>query len=161
MLIEHLLSETISIPQLQYEMNIPYKDARSLVEYAICHKWVSEHVSGNEYHIIVSKFTRKELAEDISQKIFTKLNYDDIKVLDYIGSCFVVSYKDILNDVDNDEETVLSALNKLVYMKLIFKHEHWYYCRITKRSIKLIKKNLKKRKKNGPLNFNKLLEGTE
>ena len=160
-LIAHLRKGTISIPELQYKMNISYKDARSLIEYAAGHKWIKGCTSGNEFPVIVSSFARKDLPADICKKIFDKLGYDDLKVLYYLGRRFSATFDDILEDVDDDEDDMHDALDTLMGIKLVFKHEDYYFCKISRKSIKLIKKNEKKKESDGPMDFHRLLEELE
>ena len=138
-------------------MKVSYKDARSLIEYATGHKWIKGCTSGNEYPVIVTNFARKDLPADICKKIYEHLGYDDLKVLYYLGKRFSATLLDILEDVDDDEDDMQDALDKLIGVKLIFKHEDYYFCKISKKSIKLIKKNEKKNEQNSPLDFHKLL----
>ena len=103
-LIAHLRNGKVSIPELQFEMKVSYKDARSLIEYATGHKWIKGCTSGNEYPVIVTNFSRKDLPADICKKIYDSLGYDDLKVLYYLGKRFSATLLDILEDVDDDEE---------------------------------------------------------
>lgn len=160
-LIAHLHKGTVSIPELQFEMKVSYKDARSLIEYATGHKWIKGCTSGNEYPVIVTNFSRKDLPEDICKKIYDSLGYDDLKVLYYLGKRFSATLLDILEDVDDDEDDMQDALDKLIGIKLIFKHEEHYYCKISKKSIRLIKRNDKKDNQDGPLDIHALLEELE
>lgn len=156
-LIAHLRKGTISIPELQFEMKVSYKDARSLIEYATEHKWIKGCTLGNEYPVIVTNFSRKDLPADICKKIYENLGYDDLKVLYYLGKRFSATLHDILEDVDDDEDDMQDALDKLIGVKLIFKHEECYYCKISRKSVKLIKKNEKKKESDGPMDFHRLL----
>lgn len=160
-LIAHLRKENVSIPELQFEMKVSYKDARSLIEYATGHKWIKGCTSGNEYPVIVTNFARKDLPADICKKIYEYLGYDDLKVLYYLGKRFSATFFDILEDVDDDEDDMQDALDKLIGVKLIFKHEEYYYCKISRKSIKLIKKNEKKKESDNPMDFHRLLEELE
>ena len=160
-LIAHLRKGTISIPELQYKMNISYKDARSLIEYAAGHKWIKGCTSGNEFPVIVSSFARKDLPADICKKIFDKLGYDDLKVLYYLGRRFSATFDDILEDVDDDEDDMHDALDTLIGIKLVFKHEDYYFCKISRKSIRLIKKNEKSKKEDASLDFRKMFEELE
>ena len=160
-LIAHLRKENVSIPELQFEMKVSYKDARSLIEYATGHKWIKGCTSGNEYPVIVTNFARKDLPADICKKIYEYLGYDDLKVLYYLGKRFSATLLDILEDVDDDEDDMQDALDKLIGVKLIFKHEECYYCKISRKSIKLIKKNEKKKESDNPMDFHRLLEELE
>lgn len=156
-LIAHLRKGNVSIPELQFEMKVSYKDARSLIEYATGYKWIKGCTSGNEYPVIVTNFARKDLPADICKKIYEYLGYEDLKVLYYLGKRFSATLLDILADVDDDEDDMQDALDKLIGVKLIFKHEDYYFCKISRKSIKLIKKNEKKNEQNSPLDFHKLL----
>lgn len=160
-LIAHLRKEHVSIPELQFEMKVSYKDARSLIEYATGHKWIKGCTSGNEYPVIVTNFSRKDLPADICKKIYDSLGYDDLKVLYYLGKRFSATLLDILEDVDDDEDDMQDALDKLIGIKLIFKHEEYYFCKISRKSIKLIKKNEKNEEQNSTLDFHHLLEELE
>lgn len=160
-LIAHLRKGTVSIPELQYEMNISYKDAHSLIEYATGHKWIKGCGSSNEYPVIVSNFARKDLPADICKKIFDKLGYDDLKVLYYLGRRFSATFDDILEDVDDDETDMHDALDMLMGIKLVFRHEECYFCKISRKSIKLIKKNEKNKKEDTSLDFRKMFEELE
>lgn len=160
-LIAHLRKENVSIPELQFEMKVSYKDARSLIEYATGHKWIKGCTSGNEYPVIVTNFARKDLPADICKKIYEYLGYDDLKVLYYLGKRFSATLLDILEDVDDDEDDMQDALDKLIGVKLIFKHEECYYCKISRKSIKLIKKNERKENNGSDLDFHKLLDELE
>ena len=119
-LIAHLRKGTVSISELQFKMNISYKDAHSLIEYATGHKWIKGCGTGNEYPVIVYNFSRKDLPADICKKIYDKLGYDDLKVLYYLGRRFSATFDDILQDVYDDEDDMQDALDKLVAVKLIF-----------------------------------------
>lgn len=160
-LIAHLRKGNISIPELQFEMKVSYKDARSLIEYATGHKWIKECTSGNEYPVIVTNFARKDLPADICKKIYEYLGYDDLKVLYYLGKRFSATLLDILEDVDDDEDDMLDALDTLMGIKLVFKHEDYYFCKISRKSIKLIKKNEKKKAIGNPMDFHRRLEELE
>lgn len=156
-LIAHLLNGKVSIPELQFVMKVSYKDARSLIEYATGHKWIKGCTSGNEYPVIVTNFSRKDLPADICKKIYDSLGYDDLKVLYYLGKRFSATLLDILEDVDDDEDDMQDALDKPIGIKLIFKHDDYYFCKISRKSIKLIKKSEKKDEQDSPLDFHKLL----
>lgn len=160
-LIAHLRKGTVSIPELQYKMNISYKDARSLIEYAAGHKWIKGCTSGNEFSVMVSSFARKDLPADICKKIFDKLGYDDLKVLYYLGRRFSATFDDILKAVDDDEDDMHDALDTLMGIKLVFKHEDYYFCKISRKSIKLIKKNQKLTENAETMDFRKMLEELE
>ena len=160
-LIAHLRKGTISIPELQFEMKVSYKDARSLIEYATEHKWIKGCTSGNEYPVIVTNFSRKDLPADICKKIYDSLGYDDLKVLYYLGKRFSVTLLDILEDVDDDEDDMQDALDELIGIKLIFQHEECYYCKISRKSVRLIKKNEKARDCDDTVDFRKMLEELE
>ena len=160
-LIAHLHKENVSIPELQFEMKVSYKDARSLIEYAAGHKWIKGCTAGNEYPVIVTNFARKDLPADICKKIYEYLGYDDLKVLYYLGKRFSATLFDILEDVDDDEDDMQDALDKLIGVKLIFKHEDYYFCKISRKSIKLIKKNEKSKKEDAFLDFRKMFEELE
>lgn len=160
-LIAHLRKGNVSIPELQFEMKVSYKDARNLIEYATGHKWIKGCTSGNEYPVIVADFARKDLPADICKKIYENLGYDDLKVLYYLGKRFSATLLDILEDVDDDEDDMQDALDKLIGVKLIFKHEDYYFCKISRKSIKLIKKNEKKRDCGETVDFRKMLEELE
>lgn len=142
-------------------MKVSYKDARSLIEYATEHKWIKGCTSGNEYPVIVTNFARKDLPADICKKIYEYLGYDDLKVLYYLGKRFSATLLDILEDVDDDEDDMQDALDKLIGVKLIFKHEEFYYCKISRKSIRLIKKNEKKKDSDNPMDFHRLFEELE
>lgn len=142
-------------------MNISYKDARSLIEYAAGHKWIKGCTSSNEFPVIVSSFARKDLPADICKKIFDKLGYDDLKVLYYLGRRFSATFDDILEDVDDDEDDMHDALDTLIGIKLVFKHEDYYFCKISRKSIRLIKKNEKSKKEDASLDFRKMFEELE
>jgi len=157
-LIAHLRNGKVSIPELQFEMKVSYKDARSLIEYATGHKWIKGCTSGNEYPVIVTNFSRKDLPADICKKIYDSLRYDDLKVLYYLGKRFSATLLDILEDVDDDEDDMQDALDKLIGIKLIFKHEECYYCKISRKSVRLIKKNEKNKKEDASLDFRKMFE---
>lgn len=157
-LIAHLCKGNVSIPELQFEMKVSYKDARSLIEYATGYEWIKGCSSGNEYPVIVTDFARKDLPADVCKKIYEKLGYDDLKVLYYLGRRFNATLLDILEKVDDNESDMQDALDKLISVKLIFKHEDCYYCKISRKSIKLIRKNEKKMKSDEIVDFNSLLE---
>lgn len=157
-LIAHLRKGNVSIPELQFEMKVSYKDARSLIEYATGHKWIKGYTSGNEYPVIVTNFARKDLPADICKKIFDMLGYDDLKVLYYLGRRFSATFDDILDDVDDDKDDMHDALDTLMGIKLVFKHEEYYYCKISRKSIKLIKKNDQKKESAESMDIHRLLE---
>lgn len=125
-------------------MNISYKEARSLIEYAAGHMWIKGCALGNEFPVIVSSFTRKDLPADICKRIHDRLGDDDLKVLCYLGQRFSATFDDILEDVDDNEDDMQDALDTLMGVNLVFKHEDCYYCKISRKSIKLIKKNKKR-----------------
>ena len=154
-LIAHLQKSTISIPELQFEMKVTYKDAKSLIEYAAGHKWIDECTYGNEYPIIVTTFERKDLPEDVCKKIYETLGYAALKLLYYLGNRFSATFDDILQNVDDNDYYIEGALDKLLDIKLIFKHENYYFCKISKKSIKLIKKNEKKKESDDSIAFRK------
>lgn len=142
-------------------MKVSYKDARSLIDYAAGHKWIKGCTSGNEYPIIVTNFARKDLPADIFKKIHECLGYDDLKVLYYLGRRFSATFDDILENVDDDEDDMQAALDRLTGVKLIFKHDNYYFCKISRKSIKLIKKNEKSKKHERSIDVHKLLEELE
>ena len=109
--------------------------------FAVLRKSLRIFVPDNEFPVIVSSFARKDLPADICKKIFDKLGYDDLKVLYYLGRRFSATFDDILEDVDDDEDDMHDALNTLMGIKLVFKHEDYYFCKISRKSIKLTKKN--------------------
>lgn len=113
------------------------------------------------YLHIVTNFSRKDLPADICKKIFDTLGYDDLKVLYYLGRRFSATFDDILEDVDDDEDDMHDALDTLMGIKLVFKHENYYFCKISRKSIKLIKKNEKKKESDGPMDFHRLLKELE
>lgn len=156
-LIAHLRKGNVSIPELQFEMKVSYKDARSLIEYATGHKWIKGCTSGNEYPVIVTDFARKDFPADICKKIYENLGYYDLKVLYYLGKRFSATLLDILEDVDDDEDDMQDALDKLIGVKLIFKHEECYYCKISRKSVRLIKKNEKTKENTEPIDIHQLL----
>ena len=158
-LIAHLSKGYVSVPELQIEMNVSYKEARSLLDYAIEHKWIKGRSSGNKYLVIASDFARKDLPTDTCKKIYTKLGYDDLKVLFYLGKRFSATLLDILENVDDEEEDMRNALNKLLGARLIFKHEESYYCKISRKSIKLIQQNGNENDADDSMNYHRFLRG--
>ena len=156
-LIAHLRKGNVSIPELQFEMQMSYKDARSLIEYATRCKWIKDCASGNEYPVIVTDFSRKNLPVDICKRIYDELGYDDLKVLYYLGKHFNATLLDILENVDDDEDDMQDALDKLMDINLIFKHESCYYCMLSRKSIGLIEKNETREDLDTPKDLQRLL----
>ena len=139
-LIAHLRRKTISIPELQSAMNISYGEARGLIEYAMLNNWIKKCRFGNEFPIIETDFERKNLDADACKEIYDKLGYDSLKVLYYLGTRFKANLKNVLENVDDDKRDMEIALDQLLAENLIIKHEGDYYCTVSKKSIKLIRK---------------------
>ncbi len=140
-LVAVLQSGDISVPKLQYELGISYRDAWSLIKYAMGHKWIDECTEGIDFPIIASEFDRKDIPEDLCKTIYDKLRGDDLNVLYYLGARFNATFADIVTDVDDDVEDMQNALERLIASKLIFKHELCYYCKISEKSIETVKKS--------------------
>ena len=138
-LIAHLKKGSVSIPELQLDMKLSYKEARSLIEYATDHIWIGDCEEGNEYPAISKRFTHKTVPKSVCKSIYDTLDTDDLKVLCYIDHNFSATLTDILNNVDDDKEDMRSALNSLMDKALIFKNENNYYCRLSRKAVKLIK----------------------
>ena len=139
-LIAHLRKGHVSIPKIQYEMQISYKEAHALIDYAIKRKWLKECERGNEYPALVSKFLHKELTLDACKILYDELGYDDLKVLYYLEKNFSATLQEILDNVDDDEDDMREALDNLSSLKVIFEHDNHYYCLLSRRSVKQIQR---------------------
>lgn len=157
-LITFLQKGSVSIPEVQYKMKISYRDARGLVEYAINHKWIAEYTDGIDFPTIESSFTRKDLPENVCKQTYKTLNRNDLRVLGYIGSKFSATIKEIIENLLDDEEDAEISLDKLVDLKLIFKIEEYYYCKISNESIAQIKKSEESKQHTTHFDFKKYLE---
>ncbi len=139
-LIAHLQKGFVTIPELQIELKLTYKEARSLIEYATKRKWIAECESGNQFPTVTSSFARKDLPADVCDLVYDELDGDDLKVLYFLGRRFSATFADILKHVDDDEGDMWAALDVLLRVGLIFRHGSHYYCKISRRAISAIKK---------------------
>ncbi len=138
-LIARLHRETVSIPDLQLELELSYKDACSLLDYAAKRQWIAECRGGIDYPVITNRFTLKDLPANVCEKLYDDLEYDDLQVLYYLGDRFSATFQDILSDVDHDSDDMSNAINNLLAAGLIFKHEDHYYCKISKQAVDTVK----------------------
>jgi len=139
-LIARLQKGFVTIPDLQIELNLAYREARSLIEYATKRKWIAECESGNQFPTVTSDFARKNLPKDVCDLVYDELDSDDLRVLYFLGRRFSATFADILEHVDDDEGDMRAALDVLLCVGLIFKHDSHYYCKISRRTISAIKK---------------------
>lgn len=157
-LIAHLRKGHVSIPQIQYEMQISYKDAHALIDYAIKREWLKECEVGNEYPTMVSKFLHKELPPDACEFLYDELGYDDLKVLYYLEKNFSATLQEILSNVDHNEDDMREALDNLLNLKVIFEQDNQYYCSLSKKSVTQIKKIEEKEDNEISLDFEEVMK---
>ena len=69
-LIAHLQRPTISIPELQEEMVISYREAHSLIEFAIKRMWLNPQAEGIDYQTVPSAFIPKSLNAEQCKKVY-------------------------------------------------------------------------------------------
>lgn len=143
-LILRLQKGSVSVPMLQLEMNVSYKDAKSLIQYALNLNWLGACDSGNEYPVITKDFMRKNLSAEVCKKVYDALEYDDLKLLCYFESHFSATFADILNEVDEDAGDMQSAVATLIGLQIVFKIEDYYFCTLSAKSIKKIQEARKK-----------------
>lgn len=157
-LIAHLQRPTISIPELQEEMVISYREAHSLIEFAIKRMWLNPQAEGIDYQTVPSAFIPKSLNAEQCKKVYDILGIDELKVLFYFVKNKAPSFQDIIKDVDDDEDDMHDAIDTLIASNILVEFSGTYYCNISNKSIKKIKE-CQKNDEQVPDRFRRMMEG--
>ena len=142
--LSHLQVPSVSIPDIQEEMGISYRDARNLIEYAIKRRWVFPCTEGNEYKTNPSAFNPKSLTPTQCQKFYDELSGDALNVLYYFAKNNSATFDDILENVDDDDDDMHDAIETLIASHILVECSGNYYCNISTKSIEKIKSCSKK-----------------
>lgn len=137
-LITQLSNGKISVPELQLGMKLSYKDARALIDYALAQKWIENCHFGNEFTVIATDFTRKDITEEECKSILETHRHFEIRILNCLGRIFSAKFSDILGNVPSIENELKNALNALVRADLVVEHQKIYYCKLTKKSVEML-----------------------
>lgn len=142
--LSHLQVPSVSIPDIQEEMGIGYREAHDLIDYAIKRRWLFPCAEGNEYMTNPSAFKPKSLTKAQCQKIYDDLDSDSLNVLYYFSKNESATFSDILENVDDDDDDMQEAIESLIAANIFVECAGNYYCNISIKSIEKIKSCSKK-----------------
>lgn len=137
--LSHLQIPSVSIPDIQEEMGISYRDAHGLIEYAVKRRWLLPCIEGNEYKTNPSAFKPKSLTPTQCQKIYDELSGDALNVLYYFAKNDSAMFDDILENVDDNDDDMHDAIETLITSHILVECCGNYYCNIAAKSIEKIR----------------------
>ena len=139
-LIRYLRKGSVSIPELQLELNLKYRDAYCLIAYGVKQGWVCEKCEGNRFPATEQNYEPLELPFAMCESYIDLLDEHEIDALIRFHDKNPMQIEDILQKVTQSKSDAREIMRALIEQSLVFALDGYYYCTVAPDSLEHIKK---------------------
>jgi hypothetical protein len=130
--------ESVSIPWIQMEYSLSYRDAKAFLNQLISRAWVGKHPCGIYYAVRPENLRLRVIDRSEVDVLFEKVTTDCVSALQCIrekkgGATF----DELVSAVRGDEDT-RDALETLQELNLIYKADELYFSCVSDKTIKVM-----------------------
>ena len=139
-LIRHLRKGSVSIPDLQLELKLKYREASCLIAYGIKQGWVYDKCVGNRFPATEKNYEPLELPPAMCESCMDSLDEHEIDALVCFHGKNPLQIEDILQKVTKSKSDAREIMSTLIEQALVFELDGYYYCTVAPKSLEIIKK---------------------
>lgn len=121
--------KSISVPQLQIELELPYVAARELIGRMAWSGWISAYPRGICYRVLHRNLNLRDFPREEARKVFPELVADDARALKALLDFPGADFEAVEQEVQGNEDTG-RALERLQKLELICCRGQRYFLRI-------------------------------
>jgi len=137
--------EFISIPWIQMEYNLSYRQAKEFFNQLLVRGWADSIPEGNLYRIKKENLKLREIVTSEVDTLFKEVDSDCVNALEAIEKNGSATKIEILKSVRGEDDTN-NALEKLLNNNLIYLFDKKYFSCISSHAIKVISKVVREKR---------------